>query len=154
VFFYRFCTDLVAECFIPPITSMLMSRNIWIPLVAAVICQGFSVALSLAVPETLPTIVAIPALSNHNTTSTVRDADEEPSEVAPAKDRKNFIQRCNDSFSFITGNPTVAALVLTFMISKIGRQSLNILLLYVSKRYGWSLAKVCVYDVFYKKFCV
>ncbi|KAH8698674.1 P-loop containing nucleoside triphosphate hydrolase protein [Talaromyces proteolyticus] len=67
VFFYRFCTDLVADLIVPPITSILMSRNVWIPLLLAVVFQGFGFIIALGLPETLP--VAGFDLSNyiHNT---------------------------------------------------------------------------------------
>ena len=46
------------------------------------------------------------------------------------------------TFDFATRDAVIASLVLTFLISKVGRQSNNILFQYVSKRYGWELSQV------------
>lgn len=138
VFFYRFCTDLIAECLTTPITSILMSRNIWIPLLAAVAFQGLGAIMSLIIPETLPIAISEQASGASNMASYASDTDEEP---IYDKRWKRWRQQTRESFGFITRDTAVAALVVTFLISKVGRQSINILLQYVSKRYGWSLSK-------------
>jgi hypothetical protein len=52
VFFYRCTSDLLAECFVPPVTSM--SKSPWIPLLTGLLFQGFASVMTLALPETLP----------------------------------------------------------------------------------------------------
>ena len=137
-FFYRFCTDLIAELFLPPVTGSLMRRNIWIPLIGAVVFQGLSSLLTLALPETLPRQDGIASDHNSNT-----DVSSDPDEEFPTKNSwKTSMRETLATFDFATRDAVIASLVLTFLISKVGRQSSNILFQYVSKRYGWELSQV------------
>ncbi|KAL5584498.1 hypothetical protein FOVSG1_013887 [Fusarium oxysporum f. sp. vasinfectum] len=120
VFFYRFCTDLVADLIVPPITSILMHKNTWIPLLLAVAFQGLSVIVALGLPETLPVV---------DPKRFGEDADGISSEST------------SSSFDFVIKDRALSALVFTFLISKVGRQAANMLFQYVSKRYGWTLAQ-------------
>lgn len=139
VFFYRFCTDLIADLAIPPLTSVLMSKNIWIPLLGAVFFQGSCAAMLLILPETSPLPMPEDAGRPLMATTTSEPEDYPKS----AKWWKHKKRRARDSFSFVQRDSAVAALVLTFLISKVGRQSTNVLLQYASKRYGWTLSQVC-----------
>ncbi|KAH9900452.1 major facilitator superfamily domain-containing protein [Xylariomycetidae sp. FL2044] len=144
VFFYRFCTDLIADLFVPPLTALLMSKNLWIPLVGAVLFQGLSALMILIVPETLSMATPEEATADPTETSPLDDAD---STTGLDKQRtrlarwRHRIYLTSHSFSFVTHDATVGALVFMFLISKVGRQCTNILLQYVSKRYEWSLAQ-------------
>ncbi|KIW52719.1 hypothetical protein PV05_08343 [Exophiala xenobiotica] len=137
VFFYRFCTDLIADLAIPPLTSVLMSKNIWIPLLGAVFFQGSCAAMLLILPETSPLPMPEDAGRPLMATTTSEPEDYPKS----AKWWKHKKRRARDSFSFVQRDSAVAALVLTFLISKVGRQSTNVLLQYASKRYGWTLSQ-------------
>jgi hypothetical protein len=53
-FFYRFTSDLIAECFVPPLTAILMSKTPWVPLLTALILLVLCTTMTLALPETLP----------------------------------------------------------------------------------------------------
>jgi hypothetical protein len=141
VFFYRFCTDLVADLIVPPITSMLMHKNTWIPLLLAVAFQGLSVILALGLPETLPMVD--PKRSGEEADGLSATSSEQTE--APAKnDSKwgSWFARNKDSFDFVIKDRALSAFVFTFLISKVGRQAANMLFQYVSKRYGWTLAQV------------
>ncbi|TVY88574.1 Efflux pump, partial [Lachnellula willkommii] len=114
VFFYRFCTDLIAECLVPPITSLLMSRNIWIPLIAAVIFQGLGTMTVLLLPETLPTAIpkAIPehpgeASSMSSMATCTSETDDEP---MTDETRKGWGRKIGESFEFVTRDAAVVAL--------------------------------------------
>ncbi|KAI0391243.1 major facilitator superfamily domain-containing protein [Xylariaceae sp. FL0594] len=137
VFFYRFCAELIAECAIPPVTYLLMRMNVWVPLLAAVGFSVLAITMTLFIPETLP--VANPDINGdvpHSPTSPSRGSSlSEP----PA--RSVWFQQARESFAFVTRDKTVAALVFTFLVSKVGRQSVNVLFQYVSKRYGWDLSE-------------
>ncbi|KAF4957186.1 hypothetical protein FGADI_3251 [Fusarium gaditjirri] len=141
VFFYRFCTDLVADLIIPPITSMLMHKNTWIPLLLAVAFQGLSVILALGLPETLPVVDVKRSSEDANdifSDSTISEQTEIPSKT---DSKWGWLSRNKDSFDFVMKDRALSALVFTFLISKVGRQATNILFQYVSKRYGWTLAQ-------------
>ncbi|SCV28780.1 uncharacterized protein FFB14_01998 [Fusarium fujikuroi] len=142
VFFYRFCTDLVADLIVPPIASMLMNKNTWIPLLLAVAFQGLSVILALGLPETLPVVDSKRAGEDTNGISsdyTISEQAEIPSKNGSAWG--GWLTRNKDSFDFVIKDRALSALVFTFLISKVGRQAANMLFQYVSKRYGWTLAQ-------------
>ncbi|RBQ71532.1 hypothetical protein FVER53590_03151 [Fusarium verticillioides] len=142
VFFYRFCTDLVADLIVPPITSMLMHKNTWIPLLLAVAFQGLSVILALGLPETLPVVESNRSREDANGISSDYTINEQ-AEIPSKSDGKwgSWLTRNKDSFDFVITDRALSALVFTFLISKVGRQATNILFQYVSKRYGWTLAQ-------------
>ncbi|KAJ9498436.1 hypothetical protein H2202_006123 [Exophiala xenobiotica] len=143
VFFYRFCTDLIADLAIPPLTSVLMSKNIWIPLLGAAVFQGCSTAMVLILPETSPLPMPKEAVDDIDPRSPSMGSTTSEPEDHPKSDKrwKNKIRQTIDSFSFVQRDTAVAALVLTFLISKVGRQSTNVLFQYASKRYGWTLSQ-------------
>ncbi|KAI1304371.1 major facilitator superfamily domain-containing protein [Xylaria venustula] len=137
VFFYRFCAELIAECFVPPFTYVLMKRNTWTPLLVAVGFQILATTMTLFIPETLPVISSEirAGSSNNSPASSTYSSLHEPG------DSKGWPQRVKESFAFVTRDKTVAALVFTFLVSKVGRQSSNVLFQYVSKKYGWDLSQ-------------
>ncbi|KAI0471545.1 major facilitator superfamily domain-containing protein [Xylariaceae sp. FL0804] len=141
VFFYRFCTDLVADLFVPPLASFLMSKDPWIPLLLAVLCQSICVVIALGVPETLP--LPDDALSSGvcSTSSTIASSSDADGLFKPGSEWKSRIQQFRQSFDFVIRDASVFALVFTFLISKVGRQATNVLFQYVSKKYGWTLSQ-------------
>lgn len=146
VFFYRFCTDLVADLIVPPIASMLMNKNTWIPLLLAVAFQGLSVILALGLPETLPVVDSKRAGEDTDDISSDYTISGQ-AEIPSKSDGKwgSWLTRNKDSFDFVIKDRALSALVFTFLISKVGRQAANMLFQYVSKRYGWTLAQVSSY---------
>ncbi|KAF9771958.1 hypothetical protein IL306_010370 [Fusarium sp. DS 682] len=142
VFFYRFCTDLVADLIVPPITSMLMHKNTWIPLLLAVAFQGLSVILALGLPETLPIADPKRAGEDADDISSVATSSEQAEASSKSEGKwRSWFARSKDSFDFVIKDRTLSAFVFTFLISKVGRQAANMLFQYVSKRYGWTLAQ-------------
>ncbi|KAI1360575.1 major facilitator superfamily domain-containing protein [Xylaria arbuscula] len=137
VFFYRFCSELIAECFVPPFTYLLMEMDVWIPLLVSLGFQVMATIMTSFIPETLP-------IANPETTTNALDGSVTPP-TAPSlyetTNNRTRLQQVKDSFAFITRDRTVAALVFTFLISKFGRQSSTVLFQYVSKRYGWNLSQ-------------
>jgi hypothetical protein len=118
-----------------------MSKNVWIPLLGAVLFQGLTIIGSLIIPETLPVTISEGNSDLSNSPLIATSPSETNEEPMPKGKWRTWLQETRESFAFITSNAAAAALVFTFLISKVGRQSINILLQYVSKRYGWSLSK-------------
>lgn len=134
-FFYLLTCQLLDECVIPPLTAFLMAKSTYVPLIAGVVTLAFSTVLSLALPETLPVSDfsgKTPELSD-NTASELQDKYEMS---------KGWLSGFESSFAFATRNTTVMALILSYVIYEVGQQATDLLLLYVSKRYGWTLSKV------------
>lgn len=144
VFLYRFCPTLIADLVVPPIVAALMAKDVWIPLLLSLGISVFATLLAiLFVPETLP----ISTLEEDGPEMDSSSA-EEPGGTMTQK--QNFTEKCGhwirghiNAFSFVTRHASIWSLVFTFLISKIGRQSSNVIYQYVSKRYDWSLAQVC-----------
>ncbi|KAH6648823.1 major facilitator superfamily domain-containing protein [Truncatella angustata] len=141
-FFYRFCADLVAELVAPPVASALMAKSLWSPLLLALAFQAVAVLMmAVAVPETLP----VPYAQDHSSETADSQSATSVRQIAGVgtlyEKWQEQVRKASDSFVFLTRDATVAALVFTFMISKVGRQASNILFQYVSKRYGWSLSQ-------------
>ncbi|KAI0508435.1 major facilitator superfamily domain-containing protein [Xylaria bambusicola] len=137
VFFYRFCAELIAECFVPPFTYLLMERDVWIPLLVALGFQVLATAMASLMPETLP--VASPEMETDSLDSS--STSVRLSSLNESTTNRTWIQQVKDSFAFATRDKTVAALIFTFLISKFGRQSSTVLFQYVSKRYKWRLSQ-------------
>ncbi|KAI0433319.1 major facilitator superfamily domain-containing protein [Xylaria sp. FL1042] len=137
VFFYRFCAELISECFTPPFTYVLMKKDIWTPLLFAVGFQVLATIMTLFLPETLPVASSEININSSNSSPT---SSRCPSLYEPAS-KRSWLQKVKESFAFVTRDRTVAALVFTFLVSKVGRQSSNVLFQYVSKRYGWDLSQ-------------
>lgn len=142
-FFYRSCADLLAEFLVPPIASALMSRNLWTPLLCATALQGITVLLVLiAIPETL----SVAKLEETRDSLDIHSPDTSHVNPAAGLSKQHFWRSktkfLRASFDFIARDTSVALLVFTFLIARVGRQASNILFQYVSKRFGWTLAQV------------
>lgn len=142
VFFYRFCCDQFADLIVPPIALALMESSIWRPLIAVVVLQGVSLLVALILPETLPeSNREVIDEGNSGGPSDTRDYLESRTTAKLGK-LSSWLRATTTSFEFITQNGTLAILVVTFLVSKLGRQANAILLQYASIKYGWSLSKV------------
>ena len=122
---------LVSEFIAAPISSLLMEYNIWLPLVAGLISQILGVLIAIALPETLPP----PTIDATNSLV----ADE------TAEDLRKSIKvwkKIEEIFEFLFRDKAVAFLVIGFLVLRLGRQSMAILVQYISKRYEWSLSQV------------
>lgn len=115
-------------------TAILMEKNVWVPLIAGVAIWISCTVLSLALPETLP-VQPIVKSSESDSDNTI-EADEKYDTWT------SWLFSFTKSFAFATHNAAVLALIIAYLIQEIGRQSFDLLLQYVSKRYGWSLSNV------------
>ena len=132
-----------------------MAKSPWIPLLLALLFVTLCFGMTLALPETLPIKIPTPKntavvvdptdhqsrLLDHSITEQSEDSSSED-EVAGLKKWRHRVRETRQLFAFVTRDATIAALVLTFLISRVGRHSINLLLQYASKRYNWSLSKV------------
>lgn len=148
VFFYRFCTDLIADLFTPPITSLLMNKNLWIPLLLAVAFQGISAVIASGLPETLPLADLEHSNGNEDSSPVATTSPEIDKHSTLNFHWMSWLRQVIQSFSFVTRHRAITALVFTFLISKVGRQATNILFQYVSKKYMWTVSEVSIHLCF------
>ena len=150
IFFQIQAAVLVSELLAPPIGSVLMTRNLWLPMFLGLAIQAFCIGVALLIPETrgFPTSSeATPAASSEEVEPCISEVEEE--EQGRAEGIKlSQLERFRDAIKFLQYNWDVALLVLTFLIASIGRQSMSVFLQYVSKRYGWILANVGTHVLF------
>ncbi|KAH8150986.1 uncharacterized protein LAJ45_05169 [Morchella importuna] len=128
LFFHLQACVLLSELVAPLLGSLLMSRNVWIPLLAGLAIQTLGIPIAALLPETK---------SAHPTTTDAESSEDEETAPPPKKEGESDYRAV---FSFLLADLNTALLVLTFLIATIGRQALEILLQYVSKRYSWPLA--------------
>lgn len=142
IFFQLQAIELASELIAPPIGSLLMGRNLWSPMFVGLAIQSAGIGITLIMPETREFFKSIkykdssdpteiqPILSSDN-----EDADtplgKMPSRLKDYREALTFFQDWN-----------IFLLLLTFLICIIGQRSIQLLLQYVSKRYGWTLAHV------------
>jgi hypothetical protein len=123
-----------------------MTKDVWIPLLGAVLFQGIGTIMITIVPETLPVAIDDEDADHGDDLSDSGSAltDNSKAVEIPAftKKVKLWAKSTRDSFSFVTRHTAVWALVFTFLLNKVGRQSTNFLFQYVSARYEWTLAQV------------
>lgn len=123
-----------------------MSKSPWVPLLTALVLLALCTTMTLALPETLPIQESHGSIHTRHAAGT-SELDEEliPGRNCEKDDRwRALIHQTREYFAFATCDASVVALVSVFLVSKVGRQSLNLLLQYVSKRYDWSLSKASV----------
>ncbi len=145
-FFYRLTSELIAECVVPPIASILMKRTPWIPLVTAIGFMTLGILMTLIIPETLPVEVPQPEYIASNGAQReveISSVDMGLSSHGPKPYKwENWISTSKEFFDFVTRDKLVVAFLFAFLALRVGRQAYHIFLQYVSKRYYWSLAQV------------
>lgn len=129
-----FTCQLIVECLVPPLTAVLMAKNTWIPLLASVVMLSLAGVLTAIIPETLP-------VSKLEENSLSEDGDKNSTWT-------DWFQKSRRSFSF-AAHASVVAVLIAFMVSELADQSSALLLQYVSKRFEWSLSKVCCHAMSY-----
>lgn len=136
VFFQLQACVLFAELVAPPLSSILMSHNVWTPMYIALAIKVLGVLIASAIPETRGQELArqTPPNSSHEE----QEGQERTSR--PEITRKNSSSH-RDIMTFLRQDINVTLLVAIFLVITIGRQTMMLLLQYVSKRYDWSLAK-------------
>lgn len=144
IFFQIQATVLISELVAPPIGSMLMTRNVWLPMVLGLVIQAFCIGVALFIPETRDfstSVKPLPAFSVNEIEPCLSEGEEgRVDSLEPTK--TGYIEQYRQGMRVLQQQWDVILLVLTFLIASIGRSSLSVFLQYVSKRYGWILAKV------------
>lgn len=133
---------IIAEIIAPPIASLLMKRNLWVPILLNSACGAISILLSWYMPET-NNFALYAQKSQYTEIPSISDDDE--SLEPPLKEAGNFIflfHSLKKSMRIIFTEKNIALLVISFLISTFARDSMGFLLQYISNRYSWPIAKV------------
>jgi hypothetical protein len=127
-----------------PFAYALMSLNVWLQAIVGLICYALALLLSLCIPGR-------PNIGHHHLNSpqeneaispVINDAghDSQPKQATGLLDR--FLADgqllASAIVQLLWNNRPVALLLLTFLLTTLGRYAQEILLQYVTKRYGWT----------------
>jgi len=126
---------LVAEMVAPILAARLMEQGDWYPLLLALAIQQVGVFVAMLFPETL----------HMRDLPEPRDNVSESIELQTKGERYGFkaqLKNFKAALLFLRSDLTVALVILTFVANRLGRQSLNLLIRYASKRYNWKIQKV------------
>ncbi|RMY98905.1 hypothetical protein D0864_04220 [Hortaea werneckii] len=133
LFFVLQGSFVLMEIIGPPLGSILMANNVWTPLLLGLISTGLSTLVVVLVPETLP-IKDQPVSSNSSVPDLLKSWN------GPLETIRVWTNHCRKTLQSVLCDTKVAFLILAFFVADFGRQSLSLLLQYVSERYNWPIA--------------
>lgn len=139
---------ILAEILVSPISAYLMTFSLMFSYILGVGLVILGTIPVMFLPETLEDVKlkqSIPAESDRES-----DQNTENERVEQRSGKKEIFRQFTrqsrefiQSTRFIWLNSNVSTMILVFFVTIIGRQSTNLLLQYVSKKFDWSIARVC-----------
>ncbi|KZF26174.1 MFS general substrate transporter [Xylona heveae TC161] len=130
---------LLSQIVATPIAAAMMSKSPWIPFLLSPVLFLVGMLLVLALPETLKVAVA----STRASSMLSREEFERTREGEMLL--KNRIvavfRKFANSTQFMWQDINLLLLLFVFFVGNLGSQSMQILLQYASKKFGWSLAR-------------
>lgn len=144
IFFLLTACGLLGEVIGTPLSAFLLSKDPWIPycLYTALTILGGIIPM-LFLPETLPP--PPPAVGDSSSISSVTDETATPAAAGIAASPNFGILLRFEPLA----HRNVLAVLLSFLVSSLGRQSTSFLLQYIRQRFNWHYDKVftCNYTV-------
>jgi len=144
VTFYCEAMSIAAAMVAPAIGALLMEIDVWIPLLLQLACSGLATIIAMSTPETQSK-----ACKNRKSPSESAEQNKgTESNAIPGSPKQaksvlvSLLRHSASTASFVVHDRNVMFIILSFLFNEFGRQSLSLLLQYVSKRYGWTVAKV------------
>lgn len=148
-FFYLRAVVLLTEVVAPPFGTFLMEKySIWTPLLLALPALGLGFLFILVMPP-LP-VRQPPAYPDGESEDgplsrdDVSASKETGVQAFARKSLREGYHTVRETGQVVFSNRVVACSVLAFTVSKFGREMVDFLPQYTSKRLGWSFAKVSV----------
>ncbi|KAF2233230.1 MFS general substrate transporter [Viridothelium virens] len=125
--------SLFINFLLPPISAVLMKRNLWIPMLLGLSVQLISIPVAISVPETLDRSGSTQRsdVSIHLPSNSANDVEYTP----PLRPRSRFDQ-VKASVGFLFHDWRIPPLILTYLV----HNGVDFMTLYLSKRYKWSIA--------------
>jgi len=133
IFLYLTSSVLVAEMIAPIAAAKLMAKGNWLPLVLALAIQQVGILIAFFFPETLH-LRDLPEPQDSE--------DGQSMELQPKGGHftlKAQLHNFKIAYTFIRSDWTLGLVVFTFVGSRLGRQSMTLLVRYASKRYNWAI---------------
>ncbi|KAK0391439.1 hypothetical protein NLU13_0940 [Sarocladium strictum] len=136
-FYLIIAGSLVAHLVAVPLSTLLMLKSPWIPLLGGLALVVFTCICLTFIPESFhPT----------GSTPTAQTADDQGNSAShsPIQKATNFLSRfiaeARDSIS-ILHSPSTSALLLTFIIQGFTNRASGFMVQYLSKRFYWSISR-------------
>ncbi|RDW63435.1 hypothetical protein BP6252_10980 [Coleophoma cylindrospora] len=130
---------LVGDLVAAPMSSILMERNVWIPIMLGILIMIISTLGIFVLPETLnfKTLGRIPE-DLETTHSTTKDNSES---TLLSRIKTEGSQLVTAVRLYIWGNTNVALLMLTLIFTSLGNYARELLLQYSTKKFNWTWAQ-------------
>ncbi|KAK1570186.1 major facilitator superfamily domain-containing protein [Colletotrichum navitas] len=135
IFFYAQAALIVAELVGPATGSLLMTNSLWLPLLLGLGCTVITSILAGTIPETLHRREGGAIESEHEDLS---------DDLSLQRTLRRLLEHVYKTLKFIASHRSVLFLVLTFLVVDFSRQSLGVLLQYLSTRYSIPIAKASI----------
>ncbi|KAI7337079.1 hypothetical protein KC315_g2513 [Hortaea werneckii] len=132
LFFLLQGSFVLMEIIGPPLGSILMAKNVWTPVFLGLVFTTLSTLVVVFVPETLP--MKDKSIPDSSTPDLPKSWDRTLQTIGV------WAGHCVGTLRSTLCNIKVAFLILAFLVADFGRQSLSLLLQYVSERYNWPIA--------------
>ncbi|KAJ4299665.1 hypothetical protein N0V90_004911 [Kalmusia sp. IMI 367209] len=134
IFLYLTASVLIAEMCAPIMAAKFMEKGEWLPLLLALAIQQVGVTIGVFFPETLH-LRDLPE---------PRDTDDASIELQTKDEGHGFkaqLQHFKSALLFLKRDVTLALVIATFLVNRLGRQAMTLLIRYASKRYHWEIKK-------------
>ena len=148
VFLYATAAVLLSEMIAPIMASRLMERGDWLPLLLALAIQQVGVSISLFCPETMH-MQDLPEPRDGDGDGDGERERERERDVRLAKKEEGFgfhaqLGNFRDAFVFLKSDVMLMLVVFSYLGNRSGRQAIQLLIRYASKRYNWEIKKAAL----------
>lgn len=142
-FFYLAAAVIGGEMISSPLVYFLMEVDLWLAIWLGLGCLIAATIMTIFMPETRP---KTPPASQDVAGDTEASVDEPDRKSLwwLRKGRAELRRLGEAALEFARGNWQVMALLFTLLVTTLGRFAQEILLQYVTKRYGWSWSQVSI----------
>jgi hypothetical protein len=153
-FSYLHAAALVAETLTVPISAFLMTVNPWIPFLMGPAVMVIIILLTMTLlPGTRANDENEPVDSLDNPATTTQDHNANLEAALTSHDEQHLIPKVDSTTRSLTSVWTMSCIILLFLTASLGRQSMGVLLQYVTKRFHWTYAKVSALTCPYMRLC-
>ncbi|EXV03955.1 MFS transporter [Metarhizium robertsii] len=137
VFLYIAAAVLGSQLVASPLVYVLINVDTWLPVYCGLGCLWLATAVAFSIPRMM--LASSPALEHVKT----EEAQESRAQAQPARYHR-LMGVAKAAVWFARGNVLVVVLLLTFLVTSLGRLAQEIILQYITKRYGWSWSEVSI----------
>ncbi|KAJ5312011.1 hypothetical protein PENANT_c022G11433 [Penicillium antarcticum] len=132
---------LLAEILATPLSAYMMSFGPMFPYLVSICLILVGCIPALFLPETLEDAKAKPSLQTHSEEHDENGQPERMGNKSFLEEVKRQAREFKVSTRFIWTDSNVCIMILVFFVTIMTRQSTNLLLQYVSKKFDWSIAR-------------